>query len=422
MKTGDTVKLVLKSGEEFIGAFIPSHEVGVVILKLKDGYNIAFSKSNVKSMRVVHGYKPRGVSQRCSFKQNPKLPKVAILHTGGTIASKVDYETGGVKALFSAGELLGMFPELYNIARIESIQIMNVLSENLEFEHYNKIANEIKALVKSSAGVIVTHGTDTMHYTASALSFALENLAIPVVLVGSQRSSDRGSTDSALNIINAAHFITKGDYAGVGICMHATTNDEDCFVLKPHNTRKMHSSRRDAFRPINTLPLAIVNYKQGKLKMLSQDYPKKSKASLKLKGFNPKLKLGLLKFRPGLNPEELLAYKGYDGLVIEGSGFGHINLEKPGIKDAIRQLTKKIPVVMTTQCIYSRVNLKIYSTGRELLKLGVIPNEYGLTPETAYIKLAWLLSNYPKQKIRGLFNQDFRGENITRITEQAFLY
>ena len=329
------------------------------------------------------------------------MKTVSILHTGGTIASKVDYKTGGVIAKYSAEDILSMFPELKELVKVKSRLIRNMSSDDMNFKHYNLMAKEVFKELKSSDGVIITHGTDTMHYSAAALSFILEGLDKPVLLVGAQRSSDRGSSDAGLNLICAAQFIKNSEFNGVGICMHEGMSDENCLILPAVKTRKLHSSRRDAFKVVNDQAIARVN-KHGKIEFLN--YTKKEKGKLELKLFNEKLKIGLFKSRPNMFANELKIYEKYDGLVLEGTGLGHFPItkidnftsENKKIFDEIKKIAKKIPVVMTTQCLFGRVNMNVYSPGRELIKIGVLGNQLDMLPEVAYIKLAWLLSNHKK--------------------------
>ncbi len=421
MQPGDKVEVVLKKGDVLQGSFIPSPDPEILTLKLDSGYNVGVIKANISSTKLLEKNNLQEEKPRAAIKQPSNLPLIVVISTGGTIASKVDYKSGAVTPLFSSEQLLALFPELKQIASIQCVQAFNLLSENFDFCHYNAMAETIKKHAKNVRGIILTHGTDTLHYTSSALSFMLEGLNIPVILVGSQRSSDRGSSDAGSNFLSAAYFITKTDYAGVGICLHAKSDDGTCLILKPHNARKMHSSRRDAFRPINCLPLAEVNFLSGSIKYLSE-YSKTGDSQLKVKPFNEKLKVGWIRTRPHIQPEEFKAYERFDGLIIEATGLGHVTMLNPKIKEEIRLLAKRMPIVITTQCIYGRVNLDIYSNGRELQALGVIPNLSGLTSETAYIKLACLLSSNPKANFHEVFNKDIRGETIPRITPDTFLW
>lgn len=350
------------------------------------------------------------------------MKKISILHTGGTIASKVDYKTGGVSAKFSEKDLLELYPEIKSIAKISSRLIRNMLSEDMNFNHYNLLAKEIQKEVKKGIeGIIITHGTDTLHYTSAALSFILENLPIPVILVGAQRSSDRASSDATLNLISALNFIDKTDFIGVAICMHESINDNSCLILPATKTRKLHSSRRDAFKAINSKPIAKVS----KDKVESIDYiHKKPEGKFEIKLFNPKIKIGIIKTHPNMLSEEFKNYSKFHGLIIEGTGLGHLPINKidsftqenQKILNEIKKLAKKIPIIMTSQCIFGRINMNVYSTGRKLQEVGVLGNLHDMTTETAFIKLVWLLSNFKKEQIHKLITETIRGEISNRTT------
>ncbi|MBL7050697.1 Glu-tRNA(Gln) amidotransferase subunit GatD [Candidatus Woesearchaeota archaeon] len=424
-KAGDAVEIKLK--DESINGILMPEETDFSFIKLDNGYNLGIKKRNIKSINIISKKKTKE-GKFSKVKKNKKLPDITILHTGGTIASKVDYKTGGVLAQFKPEELVGMFPELGDIVNIKSRLIGNIMSENMVFEHYNLIAKEIKKEVeKGVKGIIVTHGTDTMHYTSAALSFILEDLSVPVVLVGAQRSSDRGSSDAAVNLISACIFVANTAIAGVTICMHENQEDDKCLIIDGLNSRKMHTSRRDAFRPINKNPIAKVNYKNKKVELINIPKIKNQKPKLKLRLFKD-VKVGLIKSKPGMYAEEFNSYKNFDGLIIEGTGLGHIPVlesdkftkENKKILNTIKELCKKTVTVMTSQTIYGRVNLNVYSSGRLLSEAGVLGNYCDTTPETSYIKLAWLLSNYPKKEVQKLYSKNLRGE-VSERSENIFL-
>ncbi len=424
-KPGDKV-LVETVTEKIEGTLMPSPELekNTVIVKLDNGYNIGIDKKNVKKISLLQKLRQAKITEK-KMLEKKKLPKITILHTGGTIASKVDYRTGAVVSRFSPAEIIDMFPELREIVNIDSRLISNMFSEDMRFAHYNIIAKEIKKEAENGAnGIIVTHGTDTLHYTSAALAFVLEGLKIPVILVGAQRSSDRGSSDAGLNLISAAYFIANTDFADVAICMHETTSDKDCLILPSLKTRKMHTSSRDAFKPINTEATARVNYEEKKISFIKRYYTKKGKSKITIKPMNEKLKIGFLVAHPNMFASEVKAFEGFDGLVIEGTGLGHMpanqideaTAEHKKILEEIKRLSKKTIVVMAPQTIYGRLQMNVYSTARDLQEAGVLGNFSDMTPETTFIKLAWLLSNYPKEQVKKLITKNLRGE-INRRTE-----
>ncbi len=432
VKQGDLVEVETEK-ETIKGILMPTPEyVGnVTILKLDSGYNIGIDNTRIKGITLVKAAEEKPKRQK-TMKKKPGLPKITILHTGGTVASKVEYKTGAVVAGFKPEDIVEMFPELEDIADIDSRLISNIQSEMMRFAHYNLLAKEIEAEINRGVdGIIITHGTDTMHFTSAALSFILDELPIPVLLVGAQRSSDRGSTDAALNIINAAYFIASSDFGEVAICMHENMNDESAFILPACKTRKMHTSRRDAFRPINTKPFARVNYAEAKISYFFRDYNKKDKnKELKLKLIDDKIKVGVLKTHTNMFSSEFLAFKDFDGLVVEGTGLGHLpsqeidkhTKENREIFLALQKMIKNgLIVVMAPQTIYGRLQMDVYQPQRELQDIGVLGNYSDMTPETTFIKLAWLLSNFKKEEIPNLITHNFRGEISERVTEGTFL-
>ncbi len=414
---GDKVK-VITSANNYEGTLMPE-EKEFSIIKLDNGYNIGISKQRIKKIEVLEHKKEQATTKK-ETTQPKNLPKITILHTGGTIASKVDYKTGGVIARFTPEEITAMFPELKQTAQIKSRLISNMWSEDMNFNHYNILAKEVKKELEDSEGVIITHGTDTMHYTSAALSFMLGNLGKPVMILGAQRSSDRASSDARINIISAALFMTKTDYAGVALCMHENINDKNCLILPGTKCRKMHSSRRDAFQPINTTPIARVNHENQKIEFINTNYTKKNNSKLDLKLFDPKIKVAMLKTHTNMSAEQFLFYENYDGLMIEGTGIaGNMPIneideytkENTKIKKALEKMIKKgVVIAAATQTIYGRVNMNVYSTGRIMQEIGILGNHLDMHPETAFIKLAWLLSNYDKKQTKELYSKNLVGE------------
>ena len=424
MKSGDHVKIVTRD-DSYEGILMPDEE-GFYVVKLENGYNIGVDKKRVKNLVLLGEKQLVKSSESKKLEQKKDLPKISILHTGGTIASKVDYETGGVISRFTPEELIDMFPEIKNIAQLSSRLVRNMWSEDIRLVHYNILAKEVEKEIKSGAtGVIITHGTDTLHCTSAALSFALQNLPVPVIVVGSQRSSDRPSSDAAMNLICAATFIANTDLAEVVICMHENTDDNTCVILQGTKCRKMHSSRRDAFKPINSLPFAKISFESRKIDFLRTDYKKKSSSKLKLMLFDEKLKIGLLKTHINMFASEFDAYKDFDGLILEGTGMAgnppineidEFTKEHTKISKSIKKLVDKgVIVAAATQTIYGSINMNVYTTGRKMQELGIIGNYHDMHPETAFIKLAWLLSNFKKKEIKELFSKNLVGEISERL-------
>ncbi len=374
------------------GLLIPRAEYGDeehIVLKLETGLNIGVKITQQTQIeRIGKGSRPR-FTPPPTPKRNPQLPKVAVMSTGGTIASRVDYRTGAVRPALKASELYSVVPELADIAQIDTQILFSLFSENITPKHWTKMAKAAaQQIVQGVDGVVIAHGTDTMGYTAAALSFALQELPVPVILVGSQRSADRPSSDAATNLIGAVTAAGKAPFAEVALAMHETSSDRSIAFHRGTKVRKCHTSRRDTFKSINTSLLGRIQNK--KICMLTKNYRERnSKRKLKLK---PKFdeKVVLLKFYPSMNPQIIEWYieRDYRGIILEGTGLGHIgSYSFDSIRNAIEH---DIIIGMTSQCIWGRINMNVYNQGRDLLALGVIPLE-DMLPETATVKLMWIL-------------------------------
>ena len=411
VEIGDNVRVV-KASEIYEGILIPRSEYGDekhVVIKLKNGYNIGVEiTAETRIEKIGEGAKPTFAPPPLP-EQRPGLPRVAIISTGGTIASRVDYRTGGVRPALSASDLYSVVPELADVAQIETQILFSLFSENLTRQHWTEIAQTVaKKIHEGAEGVLVAHGTDTMGYTAAALSFALQNLPVPVIIVGSQRSADRPSSDAATNLLGAVSAAAKAPFAEVVVAMHETPSDT-CIVLhRGTKVRKCHTSRRDAFKSVNATP--ITRIENQSITMLTKEYRKRDLSrKLQLKP-DFEEKVALVKFYPGMDPSILDLYteNEYRGIVLEGTGLGHISKD---CNDTIRKAVKKGTVVaMTSQCIWGRVNMNVYDSGRDLLALGVMPME-DMLPETALVKLMWVLGQTKDlDEVKTLLKTDIAGE------------
>jgi glutamyl-tRNA(Gln) amidotransferase subunit D len=393
---GDVIR-VTKNGEKWEGILIPRSEFGDekhIILKLKSGYNVGVRiDSTAQVMKVGEGVKPAFTPPPLP-KQKKGLPKVAIVSTGGTIASRVDYRTGGVRSALSASDLYSVVPELSDIAVVDTEILFSIFSENITAKHWIETAKTVAKHIRNGvAGVVVAHGTDTLGYTAAALSFALQDLPVPVIMVASQRSADRPSSDAATNLVGAVKAAASAPFAEVVIAMHETVSDTAIVFHRGTKARKCHTSRRDTFKSVNASPLARLE--DDKIRMLTKSYRKRD-ASRKLK-LNPNFdeKVALVKAYPDLNPEVIDWYveKGYRGIILEGTGLGHVG---DYLFSAIRNATEKdVIVAMTSQCIWGRLNMNVYDQGRDLLAIGVLSLD-DMLPETAFVKLRWVLGQTTK--------------------------
>jgi len=419
-EVGDIIR-VTKDNETYEGILIPRSEYSDdkhIVIKLKTGYNIGISISPAtKIEKTGTGTKPAFIAPPQPL-QKPNLPKVTILSTGGTIASRVDYRTGAVRPALTASDLYSVVPELSDIATINAEILFSIFSENITCKHWTEMAQNIaKRIQKGEDGVIVAHGTDTMGYTAAALSFALQNLPAPVILVGSQRSADRPSSDAATNLTGAAAAAAKAPFAEVVLAMHETPSDKTIILHRGTKVRKCHTSRRDTFKSINAEPLAKVE--NGNVIMLTQDYRKRDTSRKLVLKSNFEEKVALVKFHPGFNSEIIdhLVGKGYRGIVLEGTGLGHIS---HNCLDSVRTAVDKgIIVAMTSQCIWGRVDMNVYDTGRDLLNAGVIPLEDMLS-ETALVKLMWTLGQTKNpEEAKKLLTTNIAGEISLRTLSET---
>ncbi len=341
--------------------------------------------------------------------------------TGGTISSRVDYKTGGVTSLTKPEDFFKYYPEIFNIVEIKQVIVPFMKqSENMNFKDWEKIGECVEKSLNDPEveGVIITHGTDTLHYTAAALSFFFPKPNKPIVLTYSQRSSDRASSDASLNLQCAAR-VAISNMAEVVIVGHANTNDDYCNVLLGTKVRKMHSTERAAFKPINTKPLAKVW--TDKIEKVSpyRERLAKTEKNEKVKGdIQINERVALIKFYPGQRAEVLEYYsKNYDGIIIEGTGMGHVSVG--GENDWIPQIKKAINngllIFMTTQTINGRVNPLVYSPLRELAKAGVIFLS-DMMSETALVKLSWVLGHKAwKEKVKEKMLENISREINERI-------
>ncbi|MEM3698183.1 MAG: Glu-tRNA(Gln) amidotransferase subunit GatD, partial [Candidatus Bathyarchaeia archaeon] len=416
---GDLIRIT-KNGEVYEGILIPRSEYGDekhIVIKIKSGYNIGIRLTpNTKIEKIGVGAKPTFAPPPLP-PQNPELPQVVIISTGGTIASRVDYRTGAVRPALTANDLYSVVPELASIARIDAQILFSIFSENITTAHWTEMAKTAaEHIAKGADGIIIAHGTDTMAYTAAALSFALQNLPVPVILVGSQRSADRPSSDAATNLMAATATAAHAPFAEVAIAMHENPSDTAIAIHRGTKVRKCHTSRRDAFKSVNATPIARIQ--DQKITMLTDTYtPRDKKRTLTLKpNFNEKA--ALIKFYPNMNPAIIDWHieNGYKGIILEGTGLGHVgNYCYNAIKKAIE---KGVIVAMTSQCIWGRINMNVYDTGRDLLALGVIPLE-DMLPETALVKLMWTLAQTQNpEEAKTLLKTNIAGEITPRTTPE----
>jgi glutamyl-tRNA(Gln) amidotransferase subunit D len=388
------VRLTNDAHSTFEGVVLPRSETmddEHIVVKMTNGYNVGVHVSRVCAI-VELGYKEAiyKIPEK-EFPVRPHLPSVTLLGTGGTIASRLDYRTGAVIPAFTPGELYGAVPELADICNLTTKKLFGVFSENMAKENYIALAQAIgEEIAYGAAGIVIGHGTDTMGHTAAILSYMVQDSPVPIVMVGSQRSSDRPSSDAALNLIHAVRTAAYGDIAEVMISMFGPTSDRYALLHRGTRCRKMHSSYRSTFRTVGDIPLAMVS--RDKFTYLTQDFVRRDHARrVKIDAVYDD-RATILYYYPGMRPDlvDALVEKGYRGIVIAGTGLGHVN--KPLYPAIKRAIESGVHVVMTVQTLWGYAQMYVYDTGRDLLDIGIVPLD-NMIPETALMKLSWVLGH-----------------------------
>ncbi len=383
---------VTTTGGRFRGIVLPRSETADekhIVLKLASGYNVGLATDVIKGM-VVHGRREANYKiPEQEFPTDSRKPNVVLFGTGGTIASRLDYRSGAVVPAFSPGELYGSVPELADYCNLRTEKLFGVFSENMGPEQYLVLARRVGQAIEAGVdGIVIGHGTDTMHHTAAVLTFMVQNPPVPIVLVGSQRSSDRPSSDAALCLICAVKTAAESDIAEVLVCMFGPTSDQYCLLHRGTRVRKMHSSYRSTFRTIGDIPLGMVD--ETRITTFREDYRRRCADRRATVTDTYSEDVTLLYYYPGMKPDviEALIDRGYRGIVIAGTGLGHVNKATyPALK---RARDAGVHVYMTVQTLWGFAGMYVYETGREMMKLGVVPLA-NMLPEVAFIKLSWVL-------------------------------
>jgi len=412
MNAGDRVR-VERAAQTYEGVLLPSSTPDHLVVKLDGGYNVGIDREDASVdvlesdvYDVESAQDEQGTSE---IEFDDDLPTVSLISTGGTIASTVDYRTGAVTAQFDAEDVLRAVPDLAGMANYRGRVVANILSENMTPAVWQDLAQAVHEEIEAGAdGIVVMHGTDTMQYSASALSFMLDT-PVPIVFTGSQRSADRPSSDNVMNAVSAVEAATS-DCAEVLVCMHADESDDRCALHRGTRVRKNHTSRRDAFETVGAKPLGEVDYDiDGESTVtFRREYAERGSVDLALHD-DIETDVELVKFSPGMDTALLeAAAEGSEGIVIEGTGLGHVNTDWIGTIENL-----DIPVVMTSQCLEGRVCDRVYDTGRDLLDAGVIEGE-DMLPGTAKVKLMWALAN--SDDVAATIQEPLAGEIQQRST------
>ena len=388
------VKLTNDAGSVFEGVILPRSETFDdlhIVIKMVNGYNVGVHVDRVTEVEELGWKEAVYKIPEKEFPVRPNLPKVTLLGTGGTIASRLDYRTGAVIPAFTPGELYGAVPELADICNLTTRKLFGVFSENMARDNYIALALAIGEEIAAGVdGIVIGHGTDTMGHTAAVLSFMVQDSPVPIVLVGSQRSSDRPSSDAALNLIHAVRTAAYGDIAEVMIAMFGPTSDRYGLLHRGTRCRKMHSSYRSTFRTVGDITRATGS--SDSFTYLSKDYRRRDKSRQVRVDPVYDERTTILYYYPGMHPDlvDALVEKGYHGIVIAGTGLGHVNKPLyPALKRAIEQ---GVHVVMAVQTLWDYAKMYVYDTGRDLLDIGIVPLD-NMLPETALMKLSWVLAH-----------------------------
>jgi len=399
---------------QFRGIILPRSETADdkhVVLKLDTGYNIGLAVEQITSITEFGKREANYKIPEQEFPTSPDKPNIVLFGTGGTIASRLDYRTGAVIPTFSPGELYGSVPELADYCNLRTEKLFGVFSENMGPEQYIKLAERIGEVIEEGIdGIVIGHGTDTMHHTAAILTFMVQDPPVPIIMVGSQRSSDRPSSDAALCLINAVKAASESDIAEVLVCMFGPTSDEYCLLHRGTRVRKMHSSYRSTFRTIGDIPLGMIN--PHKITTFRDDYKRRRddrNVKLNIKFSD---EVTILYYYPGMKPDimEAMIEKGYKGIVIAGTGLGHVN--KPTYRALQKAKDAGVHVYMTVQTLWGYAGMYVYETGRIMMDLGVVPLA-NMLPEVAFMKLSWAIGQTNGREEVKRIMLDTIGDEIT---------
>lgn len=408
---------------KYHGLILPRSETADdkhIVLKMPVGYNIGISAEKITSIKIKGRKEAKYQIPEQEFPFDPHKPKVKLFGTGGTIASRLDYRTGAVIPAFSPGELYGSVPELADYCNLETEKLYGVFSENMGPEQWIGTAKAIGAEIRKGVkGIVIGHGTDVMHHTAAVLSFMIQNSPIPIVMVGSQRSSDRPSSDAALNLIHAVKTASESDIAETLICMFGPTSDQYGLLHRGTRVRKMHSSYRSTFRTIGDIPIAKVD--RTDITPLRTDYQKRREDKNVIVTPVFEEKVAIVYYYPNMNPDviDALVDNDYKGIVIAGTGLGHVN--KPVYPALKRAQEKGVGIFMTVQTLWGYVQMYVYETGREMLQLGVVPCA-NMLPEVAYVKLGWAFGQTDDlEKVKEIMIEPIAGEITEREPSNGYL-
>lgn len=327
-----------------------------------------------------------------------KKPRILIVTTGGTM-TMLRNRKGALSPCKDAASLLEKVPELGEMARIEVLPVSNIDSSNLQPDLWITIAKAIYRCMAKYDGFVVTHGTDTLSYTAAALSFMLQELPKPVILTGAQVPLNEIGSDGHTNLINAVR-VAASDFAEVAVVFGSQ-------IIRGTRAKKTSAFDMQAVTSVKSVPLGNI----GLFVQFNAPVRKRGRRKALLQPFL-NADVAMLPVYPGIKPETLeYMASSHSGIVLGGFGAGNIPSDRNSLIPAIKKATrKKIPVVVCTVCIIGSTEMELYQVGRTALEAGAIP-AMDMTPETTYVKLMWVLGQTDDlATIDSMMRKSFVGE------------
>lgn len=338
--------------------------------------------------------------EKVKKQENLAKPKIFMVGVGGTLSAKLKNGTW-VPGELTTEHVLKLVPDIKNFVEIESTNFLRIDSTNVQPENWVTLANMIYPKLSSADGIVVTHGTDTMHYTATAISFLIQGLNKPIIFTGSQSIPSNIGSDAKRNLIDAVRVASLADIAESVIVFNGT-------ILRGNRSKKFREIDYDAFECVGMPPLGKV---EGVIRLSGQQTKrKKRKPRLATK---IETNVALVKVFPGLEPNyvENLLDVGVKGLVLEGYGSGNVPTLKRSLIPIIEKATSTgIPVVITTQCALGASWVYLYEVGQKALQAGAIP-AHDMLSETALVKLMWVLGRTNNLvKVKEMMLKNYAGE------------